>query len=368
MSLYQQWGRRAWMVGSAASVVIGALAVRALAQAPVTVPPSLQALEQRMAQIRFNTARISSRFGLGELGPAGGGAELGAGVTGPKGGVVFSTVGAFRISPPEASTTSKVEGLGLPPGERTPLGSTTSKERTIGNTVYTYRPSIESYDGGRPWVRSKQTSPPKSDDESAALGGLSDSLVPARSGDDTRGASAAAPFAKLIEDVNGALSLQEVGPLTVDGQQVTEFTASLTMATLLPGKELETFTKALSSLGEIPPSAKETPKQREEAKKRREEDAKKVRELPVELELFIAPSGLPVRTITVIGNRNEAIGSEEDILALDIPVVVHAPPARETIGEAQLRKLEKKRVRRVCGVISVRNASDAKPVICPRAS
>jgi hypothetical protein len=360
------------MAGRVASVVIAVLAVPAwaLAQTPVSVPPSLQALEQRMAQIRFNTARISYRFALGELGPAGGGAELGAGIKGPKGAVVFSTVGALRLSPPEASTTSKVEEFGLAPGERAP-GTTTFKERTIGNAIYTYRPSIESYDGGRPWVRSKQTSAPKSNGESAALGGLSDTLVPSLSGDDARGASAAPPFAKLIDDVNGALSLQEVGPSTVDGQQVTEFTASLTMATLLPGKQLETFTKALSSLGElgeILSSAKETPKQREEARKRREEDAKKVRELPVELELFIAPSGLPVRTITVIGDRDEAIGSEEDILALDIPVVIHAPPARGTIGEAQLRKLEKKRVRQVCSLISVRHASNAEPVICPRAS
>jgi hypothetical protein len=119
-----------------------------------------------------------------------------------------------------------------------------------------------------------------------------------------------APFAKLIEDVNGALSVQEVGPIMVDGQQVTEFTASLTMVTLLPGKRLERFIKAFSSLGEI-------------------------------------------------------LSPDKDILALEVPVDVHAPPARETISEAQLRKL---RARRVCGIVPVHAASHTQPVICPRRS
>jgi hypothetical protein len=63
----------------------------------VSVPPALQVLEQKMAQIRFSTARVSARFGLGELGPAG--AELGTGVKGTNGGFVTSTVGVIRLSP-----------------------------------------------------------------------------------------------------------------------------------------------------------------------------------------------------------------------------------------------------------------------------
>ena len=129
----------------------------AAAQTPVSLPPNLQALEQKMAQIRFSTARISARFALGEVGPGGGGAELGTGVKGPNGGFVTSTVGVFRLSPSEASTTSKFEGVGQPNGERAPPGSaTSSRERVIGNTVYTYTPSALRYDGGRPWVRSKR--------------------------------------------------------------------------------------------------------------------------------------------------------------------------------------------------------------------
>lgn len=333
-------------------VVCAALLVPAwvAAQTPAVIPPNLQMLEQKMAQIRFNTARISARFGLGELGPAGGGAELGTGIKGPNGAFVTSTVGVFRLSPPEASTTSKFEGVGSPNGEGVPPGGAPSKERVIGNTVYTYTPSALRYDGGRPWVRSKRVSSSQSGGGSAGLEGLSDP---------------SAPFAKLIEDVNGALSVQEVGPMTIDGQQVTEFTVSLTMATLLPGKRLERFIKAFSSLGEILSPDNHSSKQREEAKQHREEQAKKIREIPVEIELFIASNGLPARTITVLGNRKEAIGGEQDILALEVPVDVHAPPARETIGETQLRKL---RARRLCNIVPVHAASNAQPVICPRQS
>jgi hypothetical protein len=211
----------------AALIPSAALAVEA--NPPVTVPPTLRVLEQKMAQIRFNTARLSDRFAIGEVGPAGAGIELGVAVKGPNRSFVTSTVGVFRRSPTESSTTSKVEGLGLSNGKSVPPSSTTSRQRVLGNTIYTYTPSAQHYDGGRPWVRSKLVSSAQSEGASTGLVGLS---------------GASAPFAKLIEDINGALSVQEVGPMTVDGQRVIEFTASLTMATLLPAKRLEKFIKA----------------------------------------------------------------------------------------------------------------------------
>jgi hypothetical protein len=344
-SFHRQWWRCAWLAGFAAGGVM-AVPAWAAAQTPATVPPSLQVLEQKMAQIRFSTVRVSARVVFGEVGPLGGGAELGVGVQGPNAGFITSTVGVFRLSPLEASTTSKAQAEGLPNGKD--ALSATSRVRVIGDNIYTYTPSVLRYDHGRPWVRSKQPSSSRSDGGFAVPEGLSDS---------------SAPFAKLIEDINGALSVQEVGPMTVDGQQVTEFTASLTMVTLLPGKLLERFTKALSALSVsslLEPSGK-SPKQREEAKSRSEVDARKISELPVEIELFVAPSGLPVRTNTVIGNRNEAIGSEQDILALEVPVDVHAPPASETISEAQLRKL---RERRLCSIVPV-HAASAQSATCP---
>jgi len=269
--LYRRGRWRAWTAGCVAIALLGVLAVPewAVAQTPVSVPPGLQALEQKIRQIRFSTARISGRFGLGELGPAGG--ELGTGVKGPNGGLLITTVGVFRLSPREAMATSKIEGVGLPHGERAPPGNTTSTERVIGNTIYAYTPSVSSYDGGRPWVRSKQPSP-QSNGESTGLSGVSDALAPTLSEGDARNASAS-PFAKLIEDINGALSVQEVGPMIVDGQQVTEFTVSTSLAKVLSPKQLEAFTKASGFLGELGEllSPSGSPKQREEAKKRKED-------------------------------------------------------------------------------------------------
>jgi len=329
-------------------------------QTPAVVPPNLQALEQKMAQIRFNTARVALRFAIGELGPAVSGAELGTGATGLD-SFMTSVTAAVRRSPSESISTSRNGGLKLSAGHT--LGASTSVERTIGKTVYTYKPSVASYDGGRPWVRSKAKPAPKSGSDSAKLSAVFGSLSP------TFAASAGSPaglFSKLIEELGEAQSIQEVGPATVDAQQVTEFTASISLAKLLSPKQLEGITKSNGSLGELL-SPIGSAKQRDEAKKHNEEAATKLSETTVELELFIAPSGLPVRTSSVLGGRSEGIGVEEDILALEIPVVVHAPPARETIGEAQLAKLEKKHDRRVCSIIKVGAASNAQPVLCPRA-
>jgi hypothetical protein len=331
----------------------------AMAQAPAVVPPSLQSLEQKMAQIRFNTARVAIRFGLGDLGPAVSGAELGTGATGLDSFLTSVTV-AVRRSPPESISTSRSDGLKLSAGHT--LGGNTSTERMIGKTIYTYKPSVASYDGGRPWVRSKAKPAPEPGSDSAKLSAVFGSLSPTFAGS---AGSPAGLFSKLIEELGEAQSIQEVGPATVDAQQVTEFTASISLAKLLSPKQLEGITKSNSSLGELL-SPIGSPKQREEAKQHNEEAAKKLSETTVELELFIAPSGLPVRTISVLGGRSEGIGVEEDILALEIPVVVHAPPARETIGEAQLDKLEKKHARRVCSSIKVGAASNAQPVTCPR--
>jgi hypothetical protein len=83
----------------------------------------------------------------------------------------------------------------------------------------------------------------------------------------------------------------------------------------------------------------------------------------VTLELYVAPNGLPVRTISILGGpgerpgSSEGIASETDIPALEVPVHVHAPPARLTISEARLKPLERKHIQqRVCGTLHVHGA------------
>lgn len=311
-----------------------------------------------MAQIRFNTARVSGRFVLGEMGPAVSGAELGAG---PKRAntLVSSTVAGVRLSPPESTSTSKFEA---PEGSGHTLGSASTEERTIGDTTYTYEPFVAHEDGGRPWVRGTRPSP-KPEDESTGLAGISYSLA-AMAPLEGPGSAAIAPFAKLIEDVNGALNVQEVGPVTVDGQQTTEFTVSSSLQRVLSPKQLATLTKGVSVLGALL-SPTESPKQRAKTKQHRQEAAKKLGLTPVTLELFIEPSGLPVRTISVLGSRSAGIGAEEDILALEVPVDVHSPPQSLTIGQAQLRKVERKRL---CRLISKHGLAHARSIHCPRSA
>jgi hypothetical protein len=313
-----------------------ALAVEATTSPPpATVPQALGALEQRMAQIRFNTARISVRSVLGELGSPAGGAELGSDINKCK-SLVTSGIGEIRLSPAEGTFTGRSEGL-IFQGK----SSLVTKSRTIGKTNYTYEPSVESYDGRRPWVRSRQHPPPKPGSKAAQLSAIYGSLAPTFAA--SEGESPGPTFTKLIDDLNSAVSIQEGGLITVDGQQTTEFTASLSLVKLLAG---ELSPKQLAAIEQKPSEA------------------------TVGLEVFIAPNGLPVRTTGVTGGRIEGLGIEEDILALEVPVVVHAPPASKTIGQAQLRKLENKRLKRELKKLRHirKKLRTGKPVRLPKAS
>ncbi len=301
---------------TAASVAAAALAAEAPptspsvpppAPTPSFPPPTLQALEQKMAQISFNTARISDRQVLGEVGPPVGTVELGSGVDQCK-SLVITATGTIRRSPSESFITSTFAGY-------------QSRRIGIGDVTYTYRRSVARYDGGRPWVRSHTTAS-KSEQTPAdgappsaltVLGASLGSTAPNR-----KGHRLAEPFTGLVEDLEGALAIQEVGPATVDRQQTVEYTASLSVAKLLAGRL--------------------TPKQHQLARK--------LEALPVTLDLFIAPNGMPVRTIVVVGGGEEGIGEEEDFRAVGIPVSIHAPPARETIGQSRLQKLQRQRIKK----------------------
>jgi hypothetical protein len=285
------------------------------------VPPALPALEQKMGQIRFNTARISQRFVLGGLGSTAGGAELGDG-TGRGQSFLTTGTGSIRLAPAASLFTTHVEV----PGGRVPSPLTRPRQvRTIGRTTYTYTPSAASFDGGRPWVRSESRPAPKRGSKAGALavqlGVLGHALAPTLAGS-SEGSSegSAEPFATLIDDLDGAVSVSEGGAVTVDGQQTTEFTASLSIVKLLAGK--------LS---------------RKQLAKIEAESLKKPSEAIVELEVFIASSGLPVRTIGAYGKPTEGLGVQQDILALEVPFAIQAPPVRQTIGQARLLQLERRR-------------------------
>ncbi len=269
----------------------------ALAAEPVTVPAALQTLEQKMLMIQFNTARVSGVFALGDLGTPAEGADLSAQANVCE-SLIVSTNAKVRLSPSGTVASSQIEG------------GPVIKQISVGHTSYVYTTSAKRYDGGRPWVRSVQTS-------SKSSNGLF-GAVPAVGEEEPR--TSTEVFKGIVEAVGQAQSIQEAGPIGIDGQQVTEYTLTIPMAALL---------------------AKHLSQKQIETAKKKNKVFKGIAEATDTLELFIAPNGMPVRTINVVGPRNEGIGVEQDILATNIPVSIHKPPSNLTVGEARLRKLEK---------------------------
>ena len=264
-----------------------------------------------MTQVHFHTARIGERFALGQLGSPAGGAELASNVN-SSGGFVAAFTGVMSVSPPAAELTGRIEGLGGL-GKALHLDRA-SHERVIGSKSYTYEPSVKSYDGGRPWVLHTRESAKKQKKEQCPSGfsAVTEALGSVL-GEGEYGSSGGS-FSRLIEDINGAISVQEAGVATLYAQQTTEFTALLSLEKLLVGN--------VSS------------KQLQQLRK-----TKGFGSQPVELEVFIAASGLPVRATLIVGSRTEGVGIEQDIQALEVPVAVHAPPAALTISEARLNRL-----------------------------
>ncbi|HXB63400.1 MAG TPA: hypothetical protein VNV42_00850 [Solirubrobacteraceae bacterium] len=287
------------------------------AHAPL--PASLVALEQKMAQIRFNTARISERLVFGEPGSPAGGAELGsAGNESKRQNLVTVVTGAIQLSPRAAVFTSKLEVSGEVSGH--PLSGEAGAEtetRTIGNAHYTYQPRAARFDGGRPWVRRKVEPVRKPHGKVALFADAVAALAPTFTNTLTE---AEGPFAKLIDDFGEAVSVREGGSMILDGQQVTEFTATLSLSRLFAGKLTH---------------------------REQREIVRQPKRATIEIDAFIAASGLPVRTTGVFGARSDGIGIETDILGLEVPVAVQPPPADKTIAEAQLVKLERKRIHRL---------------------
>jgi hypothetical protein len=284
-----------------------------LAPTPAVVPPALPPLEQKMAQLRFNTARVSVRSVLGNFDPVVGG-ELAAGGAGSN-RLITTTSTALSYSPRAFASTSTLDGAF---GKH--MLHKKLRERLIGRSLYIDVPSLARSDGGRPWVRSEERFLAKPHDGgegeplAAVFAALSPALAPIPQPGDH------GTFVGLSEELGAARSIHEVAsltPLMVDGQPVTGFTASIPVASLLVSRV--------------------SPKQLKQLLAAARPDEK-----TVALEVLIAPSGLPVRTTVELGAGEEGVAIQEDVLALEIPVLVVPPPADKTITQARLERLEGK--------------------------
>lgn len=270
------------------------------ASAGVALPPDLVTLEQQMAQLQVNSERFSLQEEI-SLGSA-----LGQGIP-----LVLIVAGDGEASdaPPQALVNAGIPGFGAP-----------EQVRIFGETTYTYRQSAARTDGGRPWVRGRTKSKGVSPLDPGGIAG---------SGEGGKQGT----FTKLIEQLNGALSIDESGPATVDDQRVTEFDAALDPAPVLA--ELQAHSKKstphpLNSLLHIPSVGGP-------------QSTGKPEPAPtLELELFVAPNGLPVRTRVTLSAEGATIAVRFDTLAINVPVDVAPPPAAKTIDEAQLKRIERR--------------------------
>jgi hypothetical protein len=283
---------------------------------PVLMPPALQALEQKMAQIRFDSARFSTRLDLTVDDSSSSSSSSGSVSAASSHADLIATSGVIGLSPPALSSTSTIEGLA--PGEA--LGGASLQERRIGATTYVYDPSATRRDGGRPWIRS--TLSRKEKQVAAELAPLSVELNPLLAGLERPTVTSAGPFAPLLQALPEAQSVEEAGAATVNGQQTLAFKFALSSTRLLE--------QALST-----------------QERQRLNKGRQLPDLDFTLELWIAPSGLPVRSLTTNGARGEEFTSQEDILDLEVPVLVHAPPADRTIGEARWIAIERRHAKAV---------------------
>lgn len=190
-------------------------------------------------------------------------------------------IGTEQTSPPEAQLVETV-------------GSKRLIVRVLGNNLYESYPGLARLDGGRPWVHASESS------------------ISEETG--VNPAEAPKSLSESFSLVNSAAEgVQEVGPATVDGQATTEFTARIDLAQLV-SRFGATLVQKLQAAGIG--------------------DAT--------LALYIAPTGLPVRTSISIPVEGGSITTTGDILATEVPVSVRAPSARETISQSEFRKLERK--------------------------
>jgi hypothetical protein len=246
-----------------AALALGAGAASASA---VTLSPELQALEAKSKELKITSERFTLDY---IIKPATGQA------------VTITATGDGRTSPPRAEIKETVKGKRL-------------VVRVVGSSIYLEYPGLARLDHGRPWVRASQ------------------SQLSAESG--INPVSATGSFASSYALLGSEAEVEErVGPASVNGQETTEFTATV---------ELERLTSLFSA------------KLRGELEKAGVATAR--------VAIFIAPDGMPLQSVVDLGVEGGTITVSTSIVRVNGPVSVSAPPARKTISQAAFRALAKR--------------------------
>lgn len=272
---------------------VGLLAAPAQgALAPPPQPPELKVLEQHMSELTVTSQRIAGKETVSGRLPR------------PVGKVPTRTSefsGEESISPAFANVTLKLSGRSL-----TLL--------QIGNVLYTHDQSIAAHDGGRPWVLESLSSKAKQFGSrpglgSPSIGGGSDGLLNPT------------PFKSDAELIAQGTSIRTLGPSTVDGQATVGFAGVVTprrlAASVLSKKQIAALRH------------------------------KRIK-FKASFEVFIAANGVPVHMNVLVTIAKLRVGISEDVLATDFPATAPAPPPpAETIGAAELEKIETARLKKL---------------------
>jgi hypothetical protein len=269
-------------VGGAADVPDSALHPPRLAEATNSPVPQ-QVLEQKMQQLHINRERYTqiSRGAVTIVNETNG-----------------RPVGRRRSVSLDARISGEVS-MSPPRAEQINVGTGKPIQIEIGSTTYAYSTAIARKHPHRAWVRSKSeigpSFPYSASPYETSLGGE----------------GSYSQLFNLLATAVGSIGV--LGPVVVDGQSATEFTADVEPFRLIQGLTVED----VQSLEKHPVSTT--------------------------VQIFLSEAGIPVRV--VISQSAQHIHSVEttDVTAVEVPISVAPPPARETISVAQARTLEGRR-------------------------
>jgi hypothetical protein len=275
-------------VGGMGAITGSALRSSHVSQAPnATLPPQLQALEQKMQQLHVNSERYTqtSRGTVTVVNETNGkpvGREKSVSLD-------ENVSGEVSISPPQAEVIDVNTGKPI--------------QIQVGSTEYTYSREIARKHPRRAWIRRKGT-------DGSALPSYSSPLeVFASPGDASVGGEGS--YAQLFNLLTTAVgSVAVLGPVSVDGQATTEFTAEVEPLRLIRGLTVE--------------------------------DVRNLEKHPVftKLTIFLSEAGFPLRVTMSQSAQHAHFAETTDITAVEVPLAISPPPPGETISVAQARKLE----------------------------
>ena len=249
------------------------------------LPPDLLALTQKMEALRVSSERFRLRAAL---------TLSGRHVSREEQAFLkllsIDLAGEATLSPPAGSFTLTLLGH-------------TFKLRIVHGAVFLYERKLARRDGGRPWI----------DLGRRGLGPLTQGLP---------SSAVATTFQSLARALRGAQSASELGQGIVDGLPVTGFRATVAASALeeppAPAKP-SSILEGIFAQSAAAPSAGGTP-------------------TSAVVEALIAPSGLPVSTHISASSEEGSSSALLEVFAINFALRVQAPPRRQTIGLAELRK------------------------------